>query len=186
MRLEEAWLLMGRLRSGKLRDSGAHVWITLFNVVFELTSLCYNKNGLGICIHSITLAITLYFIAWFLCDLGTLRPAACAHWTDAALTYYPCPVFLTDLVTEAADQNQIFSLSPVWFQSTMLKMFFICKTNHRIRQTPCDVPVLLQFLSVGNVSRFCPMVWLLQYLSSKQYWNWWLPRRLREGKIRRL
>lgn len=47
MSLEEARLLMGRLRSSKLRDRGAHVWKTLFNLVFKLASLCYNKKGAG-------------------------------------------------------------------------------------------------------------------------------------------
>lgn len=41
---------MGKLRSSKLRDSGAHIWKILFNLfdlVLLLASLCYNKKGLG-------------------------------------------------------------------------------------------------------------------------------------------
>lgn len=91
MRLEGAWLLLGRLRSSKLRDRGAHIWkISLFKWAI--------RRGFVSAIMCSTASrwpSGYILFLWFLCDLGTVRSAACAQrrhelmllWLSAVL---PC------------------------------------------------------------------------------------------------
>lgn len=80
MRLEGAWLLLGRLRWGKIRNRGAHIWeMSLFNIVCKWASLSYNRKGLSVCNNAFHIGHQAIFnsfdsfVIWVLNDIHVLK-----------------------------------------------------------------------------------------------------------------